>query len=159
MKLNFRNLFKKNNQEPVTAEGGAAGGSSGGAVGTANQINPSLEDGDVDGNGKGSDDDEEDSEEGDIFVVNEHERWRNDLGWSSRNLEVGDPKRYVSKLHQSDTAIEAPLPPGWQYVGTWYTPSLLPSCLSLSHGCLIGKLIQQFQAVTLDGSMDSISGH
>lgn len=67
------------------------------------------------------DEEEEDEEEedGDVFVVFEHERWRNDLGWSSRNLEVGDPKRYVSKLHQSDTTKEAQLPTGWQYLGNW----------------------------------------
>jgi hypothetical protein len=115
MKLNFRKLFGKNDQQKQSETVSSAGAVEKTMLATANSVNPGYEDfGDND-----NDDDDAESEEGDIFVVNEHERWRNDLGWSCRNLEVGDPKRYVSKLHQSETTIDAPLPSGWQYVGSW----------------------------------------
>lgn len=61
------------------------------------------------------------ADDSDTIVVFEHERFRVDLGWSYRNLEVGDPKRYTSKLHQSATDLEPKLPLGWEYVGAdWY---------------------------------------
>lgn len=60
---------------------------------------------------------ETESAESDMIIVYEHERFRVDLGWSHRNLEVGDPKRFTSKLHQSNVEKEPVLPPGWEYVG------------------------------------------
>mmetsp|Transcript_16819 Transcript_16819/g.25283 ORF Transcript_16819/g.25283 Transcript_16819/m.25283 type:complete len:1239 (+) Transcript_16819:216-3932(+) len=62
----------------------------------------------------------------DLFVVMEHERWRVDLGWSHRNLEVGDPKRFVSKLHESNEDLEPMLPPGWVYVNEWKIDMKVP---------------------------------
>jgi hypothetical protein len=65
--------------------------------------------------------DESENTDSDMIVVFEHERFRVDLGWSYRNLEVGDPKRYTSKLHQSNIEKEPALPPGWEYMGPdWY---------------------------------------
>ena len=59
----------------------------------------------------------------DIFVMLEHERRRTDLGWSYRNLEAGDPKRYstVNGGWQSES-FQDPLqmlPAGWKFQGKW----------------------------------------
>ena len=59
----------------------------------------------------------------DVFVVFEHERRRTDLGWSYRNLEAGDPKRYgtVGGGWQSETFQdpEQMLAAGWKFKGKW----------------------------------------
>ena len=58
-----------------------------------------------------------------IFVMHEHERRRTDLGWSYRNLEAGDPKRYGTATGdwQSETFQDPVhlLPVGWQFRGKW----------------------------------------
>ena len=58
-----------------------------------------------------------------IFVMFEHERRRADLGWSYRNLEAGDPKRYgtVNKGWQSELFQDPVhmLPAGWHFQGKW----------------------------------------
>jgi hypothetical protein len=124
MKLNFRNFFRSEapgESEKKTASADAL--NNGEAPSREKKLardNYPLDSGDVEGEGEQEGQEEEEEEDdGDIFVVNEHERWRNDLGWSHRNLEIGDPKRYVSKLHQSDSSREAALPTGWQFVGPW----------------------------------------
>jgi hypothetical protein len=59
----------------------------------------------------------------DIFVMYEHERHRTDLGWSCRNLEAGDPKRYgtINNDWQSETFQDPVqmLLPGWRFQGKW----------------------------------------
>lgn len=57
----------------------------------------------------------------DIIRVFENQRWRNELGWTHRNLEVGDPKRFVnSENFEFDNLDEVLVPDGWEYVGAWY---------------------------------------
>ena len=71
----------------------------------------------VEGKNAQIEDTQTDASNSDMIVVMEHERFRVDLGWSHRNLEVGDPKRFTSKLHQSSVTLEPTLPAGWEYVG------------------------------------------
>ena len=59
----------------------------------------------------------------DIFVIYEHERRRKDLGWSYRNLEAGDPKRFGSSdgSWQSEIFVDPVhlIPSGWHFQGKW----------------------------------------
>lgn len=58
----------------------------------------------------------------DIFVMYEHERRRADLGWSFRNLEAGDPKRYAAAngvWQSNDQDADHLVPVGWRFQGKW----------------------------------------
>ena len=52
--------------------------------------------------------------------VLEHERWRDQVGWSSRHLDIGDPKRYLSTLGPTDNFVGARIDDGWIPDGEWY---------------------------------------
>ena len=54
-----------------------------------------------------------------VVEIFEHERWREKIGWSSRNLDVGDPQRYLHKDGQSDNFVYPDLQPGWVFSGPW----------------------------------------
>jgi hypothetical protein len=54
-----------------------------------------------------------------VVKVFENERWRDEIGWSPRNLELGDPSRYVSDSFQSDNFDEPEVPDGWEVNGEW----------------------------------------
>ena len=55
-----------------------------------------------------------------VIEMFEHERWRDQMGWSARNLDIGDPQRYLSSAGPSDTLIDPPLQAGWVFDGPWY---------------------------------------
>jgi hypothetical protein len=161
MKLNFRNFFRSEQAASPTPGAESEKKSTSGALknvtsdALSRQNNTEREN----YSNTGDEDDNEDEDDGDIFVVNEHERWRNDLGWSHRNLEIGDPKRYVSKLHQSDSSREAALPTGWQFVGPWFSSYFLSSAPPNRPLSTLGRSIRQCLDVMLVGSMPMTSVH
>ena len=55
-----------------------------------------------------------------IMEIYEHERWRDQIGWSSRHLEIGDPKRYLTSSGQCDSFKEPQLEDGWIPEDQWY---------------------------------------
>jgi hypothetical protein len=55
----------------------------------------------------------------------ESERWREQIGWSAKNLELDDPRPFEwawsgTGAGGSDTFVSPSPPDGFQYLGIWY---------------------------------------
>lgn len=69
---------------------------------------------------------EEDGRE--LMEVFENERYRDQIGWSAKNLELDDPKNFSWAGGGADTFISPPLPSGYEYLGIWWVTT---NCLNI----------------------------
>lgn len=60
------------------------------------------------------------SEGSEVMEVFENERYRDQIGWSGRNLELDDPKNFSWLTGSSDQFISPPPPPGYEFLGIWF---------------------------------------
>ena len=54
-----------------------------------------------------------------VFEIFENERYRDQIGWSSKNLELDDPKNFTWDSGGSDQFETPPVPDGYDYLGVW----------------------------------------
>lgn len=54
-----------------------------------------------------------------VMVVYENERFRDQIGWSGKNLELDDPKNFSWASGQSDKFSSPPPPEGYEFLGIW----------------------------------------
>lgn len=64
-------------------------------------------------------------QEGTEFMeVFENERFRDQIGWSAKNLELDDPKTFTWADGASDQFLSPPPPDGYDFLGIWLERTL-----------------------------------
>jgi hypothetical protein len=67
-----------------------------------------------------------------VFEVFENERYRDQIGWSAKNLELDDPKNFTWAYGESDQFVTPRPPEGYDFLGIWLVSYHVKSCLVMS---------------------------